>query len=499
MRQKPGGVPSRVRLTVVLVALALVAGATAPAASTDAGADTTTSAAAGDAVTCAGPAAERPGANISLSTLTAPGSTYDDLRNASAVRAAIADGTLAEPGQDTYADAVVAYGDVVLHRVSFEGSATAVLDAMADQDRGSPGANFRALVAGDGVDLSFRGPTACPPDLALNASLDADAIRVVPDQDRESLYLVFDSDRYLVGQSESDPRADRWNYGAHSLSLSAGTVDGRDVDAAGETQWETQQRAVAFDAADDDLLRTDSGENQSFAFETTVAPGTELTVALQSLDGDVTRSGDAVVSANRTGRVTLDVPRGVYAVNVSDAEPTDLLVAAGNASGATLAFPDQEAEQPTLYQVGVVTTDGGFVVVRNESGRVVGVSDRFEAGAAHPEVELPRAAATDGEFTATVVRDAAADDGEYDAEVDDPYRVDGEPVEATASVDFRLQTPPTATTTTTRTATTQESGPPTSTRARSTSGESTGTDVPGFGVGVGVVAVLAAAPVARRE
>jgi len=475
--------------------VAAVAGVAVPTAATTVDTTGTTD----STPVCGTPsAADSTGDNLTITTLTAPGRTYARLANASAIRDAVADGTLVEPAQAEYAENRVAYGDVVLHRVSFAGNATAVLDAMSTQGEGSPAANFRALVAGDGVDLSFRGPTACPPELALNASLAADAIRVVPDVDRETLYLVFDSERYLVGQSASNPRADRWNYGPHSLSLEAGTVQGHEVDAAGETQWHTDTRTVSFEAADDDLLWTDAGETQPFAFETTVAPGTELTVELRSLDGNVTRSDSAVVTANRTGSVTLDVPRGVYAVHASSIVPTDLLVAAGDASGATLGFPDQETEQLYLYQVGLVTTDGGFVVVRNESGRVVGVSDHFAAGAAHPQVEIPRAAATDGEFTATVVHDTD-DDGEFDRETDAAYRVDGDPVEATASVEFRLQTPPTTTTTTTRGSTTPNPRTPTSSRTPSTSGEATGTDVPGLDVGAAVVAALAAAAVARRE
>jgi len=484
--------PSRAIVAVVLVAAAAVAGVAAPTGATDAAPTD------GTAVCGTATAAESAGANITITTLTAPGRAYERLGNASAIRDAVTDGTLVEPAEGTNEENRVAYGDVVVHRVSFAGNATAVLDAMAAKDGGSPGANFRALLAEENVTLSFRGPTACPPDLALNASLAAGAIRVVPDYEADTLYLVFDTERYLVRQGNSEPRSDRWDYGPHQLSLDVQGVDGRQVNTTAETQWETLPREVSFRTADDALLRTAAGDNRPFAFETSVAPGTELAVTLRPLAAGDPLTATTTVTANRTGRVTLDVPQGVYAVNVSGIEPTNLLVAAGNASGATLQFPDQETEDAAVYEFGVVTTDGGLVVVHNESGDVVGVSEPFGPGAVYPTVEVPRTAAKDGEFTATVVHDADGN-GEYDAGSDAPYRVGGDPVAASASVDFRLESPQTSTTTTDSPTTATSTDATTTLPSNSTSTTTpTDTFVPGFGVAAALVALLTAAALAGR-
>jgi len=151
-----------------------------------------------------------------------------------------------------------------------------------------------------------------------------------------------------------------------------------------------------------------------------------------------------------------------------------------------------------VYEVGVVTTDGGLVVVRNESGDVVGVSEPFGPGATSPPVEVPRTAAVDGEFTATVVHDADGD-GEYDEGSDAPYRVAGDPVAASASVDFRLESPQTSTPTTdsptTATSTDATTTPPSNSTSTTTP---TDTFVPGFGVAAALVALLTAAALAGR-
>lgn len=375
--------------------------------------------------------------NISMSVFTGSTGTYADLQNASAVNDARAAGRLVPTTTGTEdSDSVVAMGDVAVVRIGLDGSATSLLDRLTAQDEGSPTANFRALVQERGIELTFRGATACPPTLALNESVERGAIRAVPDDQRDALYLVFDTDRFLVDPpgTDSEPTATSWKQGRNHLELNVKTASGLvEANASGSATWELADRGVEFETTARELVRVEADEAATIRGRTTVAPGNELTIRLRSLGNGTARTASATVDANRTFAANVTVPRGVYSVNVSDAYDEETLLVAGDATGAVLAFEDHELHGASLFGIATTTTDGGFVVVRNASGDVVAVSDHLDAGARTPQPELSRLLRENRTLAATVYRDVDGD-GAFNSSVDEPYRLDGEPVRASANV-----------------------------------------------------------------
>lgn len=385
---------------------------------------------------------------LSIETFVAPGTDYDRLTNASALAAANESGRLtpASAGVDrTWEDEVVAYRDGIVHRIALNGSATGLLDRLAAQNRGSPTANFRAFLAGDGVEFDYHGSTACPPQLAVNASIDRGAIRVVPDQTNETLSLVLDTDRLLFhplggGEPTTDTFVRGHNGFSFTLSESTGLVA---ENTTVETSYDVTDATVAFGDRYDGLLELDSAPNQSVRGRTTLAPGSEVTVILHP----DTANGSALettATVNRTrgfaGQFDLSeaASGATYAVEVPELTESPVvgggapLVAVGNATTALLTVENHTSIGTVLYGTTLTTTDGGFVTVRNSSGDFVGVSDYFEPGTVVAQPDLSPALAENGTVTVTAYRDANGNQEFDDADV--PYRANGTAVSDTAEI-----------------------------------------------------------------
>lgn len=108
---------------------------------------------------------------------------------------------------------------------------------------------------------------------------------------------------------------------------------------------------------------------------------------------------------------------------------------------ASIEFTDQRGDGTSVTVDHVELSDGGFVVVTDGAGTILGVSDALEAGS-HENVTVDRHEETEqelfGELTVVVHRDTT-DDGEFvyeetDGEEDRPYLEAGYPVSNTATV-----------------------------------------------------------------
>ncbi|MFC4550635.1 PGF-CTERM sorting domain-containing protein, partial [Halorussus sp. GCM10023401] len=159
----------------------------------------------------------------------------------------------------------------------------------------------------------------------------------------------------------------------------------------------------------------------------------------------------------------------------------------------------------------------GFLVVRNETGAVLGVSDPIEGEPPYESewhrVSLSR---TDAAQNATITfYDDANGDGAFDAATDEPFVVAGRNVTKTVRLSAAgpVTTTETATATPTPTASTDSGAGATTaatettanasdeTTPSETSADADGTTsfVPGFGVGATAVALVAAALLATRR
>lgn len=435
--------------------------------------------------------------NLLLDTFVAPGADYDRLTDADALATAREAGTLtpASDGVDlTWEDELVAYRDVIVHRIALNGSATGLFDRLAAQERGSLTENFRALAAGDDVEFEYIGATACPPELALNASIERGAFRVVPDRENDALFLVLDTDRLLFHPlGGGEPTTDTFVRGHHGLTLTLRESSGlvaRNVTV--ESHYDVADAKVAFTAPHEGFVQVSLAENQTVRGRTTLAPGSEVEVALHpyTANGGVV-TATATVNRSREFAAKFDLTNvssgTTYAAAVTRVteppvvEAGATLVAVGNATAALVDASDYNSTRlvSTISPIPVTTTDGGFVAVHNASGDLLGVTEYLEPGATTARPELSPQLVEDQTVTVTVYHDANGNREFDDADV--PYRVNGSAVRDAAVVRIEDDSLPTTTT----------AKPTTTTVAMQTTTGSPVPGVPGFGVGATVVALAA--------
>lgn len=175
-------------------------------------------------------------------------------------------------------------------------------------------------------------------------------------------------------------------------------------------------------------------------------------------------------------------------------------LAAGTATAQTanatadVSVDDQTgAESVTVAEA--TLPEGGFVVVYNASGGIVGVSEYLDNGT-HEDVTLE----VSPEFSRSqvAVAEVRADDGDesFNASADAPYTNDnGQPIGDTAYVTVEETETATPTATATATPTATESDETATTAATD---EPTETSGPGFGIAAALVALVGAALLARR-
>lgn len=448
----------------------------------------------------------RTAGNVSLTTLTAPGSAFDRLRNASAIAAARERGGLTVVERDASATArsegVVALNDTVVHRLDLRGPATALFDRLATLDGRTPTEEFVTLVRSEpAVSMEYVGPTSCRPKLNLTATVRLGGLRVVPDEPNGSLYVVLDQARMAM-ELGGPPFVDELELGLHAVELSfPGSSDLVTANRTVSDEFDVVPREVEFTAPHPGLFRPADGDRLVLAGRTTVAPGSTLFFHLRPLDGPGT-AGAVSATANRSRGfrtvvrlATSPEAAELYAVSVDGAAHPDALVAVGEETGARFHATDQETEGHIPYHVPVTTSHGGFVVALGESGETLGHSEPLEPGYVVAQFELSTPLRENETVTLVAHRDANGN-GAFDPGTDEPYRVRGSVVRTAVNVALEGD-PPDATT-----ATASSPDPTTSSRSTATtvpgtdSGDGTTGGQPGFGLAMGIVGVLVAALVA---
>lgn len=430
----------------------LLAPAAAPAAAAPGWSADEVMACGGDRPGAPGPTGE-PG-NLTLETFVAPGASYDRLTSPAALRAARQNGSLnpASVGVDrSYEDEVVAYRDVIVHRVALNGSAAALVDRLAGANASSPTERFRSFLANGTLGLEYHGPSACPPELAVNASLDAGAIRVVPAPADDTVAFILDTDRLRFHPLDGgEPTTDTLVFGHHSFAIAMPAGGLTEARARVENGYTVEPAAAELDSRHEGLVRVEPAADQLLEGRTTFAPGSEITVRMVPYVGaDGAVVARATVDRSRRFAVSVDlgtVPDGtIYAAGFESITRPPVVragatfVAVGKAAGAIVDARNQSSTGDIVYGPTLTTTHGGFVTVRNATGALVGVSEYHEPGRAVAQIELDRPLARSQRVTVTVYRDV---NGDRTFDIDDvPYRVGGEPVRDTARVQLKRDEP----------------------------------------------------------
>ena len=183
----------------------------------------------------------------------------------------------------------------------------------------------------------------------------------------------------------------------------------------------------------------------------------------------------------------------------SDAESDE--VTQETAGNASVSYDDQQATD-TVTVESATLPDGGFVVVYNASGAVIGNTSVLEAGAhENITVEVSPAFERSGVSYARLYRDNGSE-GTFNATTDATYNTStGSAVSSTAyiSVDSNATGTETTETVTDSAETTPDDGEATDSAATTTADEGTATGSPGFTAVLALIALCAAALVAVRR
>lgn len=269
------------------------------------------------------------------------------------------------------------------------------IDATVANDGGRAGtANVTLLVD----DTAVHNHTVSVPADATNAT----SFEIIFHEAGSYAVAVEDLESTTITVTENESTADETGW-------IAGTVTDADTGDAVSNETVTL----------DDEHETVTDENGTYQFEGVTAGTHNVTVAATEYDNE---TEGVTVEGNEA--TTLD-----FALN-SSVDP---------APSASISFADQ-ATAGSNVTVGSTTLENcGFVVVRNESGSVVGVSSHLANGThENLSVSLDAPLQADQNLTAVAHRDTNGN-GTFDyngtnATLDGAYRHDGEPVNDTADV-----------------------------------------------------------------
>ncbi|WP_170977211.1 DUF7282 domain-containing protein [Halorussus salinisoli] len=407
-------------------------------------------------------------------------------------------------------------GDLVRSRVVtlndtfvLELRASGLDGAIAAQNGTNATDRFFRFLDGDGANLRIE---QIDPGTSFEAALmhpAPDSTDLVADARNDTYYLVVDLAEVNVTRGWDDRLAAGQHYRANlTLSRASVLADARESATTEFEVHEPEADLVTTDRLGErefDLdvtpsrARVEAAPNQTVAVETSVPPGSELTVVVEG-EGDT-------FQFEATGRVRNASEGFVYApeFDFSDVPPgTNFTVTVRHRGEAIMGYggPDPgvvveptptvwlESANATAANASADLPFGGFVVVHRNAtnGQIIGTSGYLAPDeSARASVAFDSALESNATLVAVTYRDTDGD-GAFDPETDEPY-TDGEDdhrVAASASVTVEEIRETTATTRET-------------TESTSSSPASPGIELPGFCAGTALVALLACLALARRR
>ena len=366
----------------------------------------------------------------------------------------------------------------------------------------------------------------------------------VIDEDNETVYLVTDVQQISLNRETADePNTDEqvetgdlyrfeFNVGSGFNETFEGGIDEYAPEESTSVNLDIEDRTAEFDTGDGSEVRVEPAADQEIAGTTNIAPGTNLTIAVDSstrtrrnnsndtselapvfqrADVEVQDDGsfgDSTFdfSDNEVGRTFVVT---ATRAGIEDSAETDGRVVEGRNAQVSISETTASVDQD---EVSTITVDsgslpqGGFVTIHDGTlqdgatlDSVRGSSEYLEEGNfSNLEIELDDPyVRSDGETQTAIAmpHQDTNDNEEYDfveteGGEDGPYTAGGAIVTDSASVTFEQETPTPEPSTPTPTAT-PEPETPTPTE--------TPTDQPGFGAVLALIALIGAALLAARR
>ncbi|WP_159076979.1 DUF7282 domain-containing protein [Halococcoides cellulosivorans] len=339
--------------------------------------------------------------------------------------------------------------------------------------------------------VEVPGGNAYEEDSSVDLSANAGAMTVITNQEDGQLFVLMDTDNF-DGVADGDQRLPTFTVNAGDTGTTLATSD--EDDATVDKVFEMESVDVEFDQND-----VSPETNQTISGETNLAPGTELTLSIESdLESDSASAFltefTATVAADGTWSGQADFSEGNdgqgYTVSVSEPAGIDAdYDATIGKPTASLSIGDATTSTVTVDSVSL--SEGGFVVVHSGSatGSFAGVSEYLEPGES-TDVEIGVSGVSDGDEVYAVAHLDANGNEQYDG--DASYKnADGSAVSASASVSAAEEEP---TETQTEEETTEMDEETTEMAEETTTEEG-----PGFTAVLALVALVASALVAVRR
>nr|WP_281361601.1 BGTF surface domain-containing protein [Natronomonas gomsonensis] len=470
---------------------------------------------------------ERSTGNMTIHT--APSNDYTSITETEDVLEMIEEGQITETNTialNTERDSSVR-GDAVIHRIDVSGiGGLLASDGQTDYEQIANNNNLN-------LTLEQQNPGQNEDAFVGNLSdIGSSSTNVISDTDNDTLYVVLNSNALeAAGLEEGDELEASFNVTGqyqNQFLRERNHVDPADPDddESAMGTYELVDREATFDTVNDEV-RVQSAADQVISGETTVAPGTEITVraraTAEDTDGEnaFLKSASTEVNADGTFEATFngsdsfeDVtpPQNFTATiqrqSFEDDAETDGRVIEGDY--AEVSITNQTTDGTTVTVDSVYVPDGGFVTIHDGTlldgatfDSVRGTSDYLESGE-HEDVEVTLDTPYEGDNGTVIAmpHQDSNDNEEYDfvtseGEEDAPYlNAEGEIVldSATLTVDTSTPTP-----TATATATPEPTATATDEPATDEPTETESEDQPGFGAVIALIALLGAALLAARR
>ncbi|WP_080505826.1 DUF7282 domain-containing protein [Halomicrobium katesii] len=348
-----------------------------------------------------------------------------------------------------------------------------------------------------------------------------DAISVIEDPENNSYFVAVETSNL---EQPARDLAEGDNFEATFTIEQDNVLNSLDDDESEEVSSEftlVEPSTELVTNTEDDLILIESASSQTVSGQTNYAPGTDLTVRVQSsdnaspfqtrpeatvqTDGTFTTDGADFSDVSPGTNLTLQTRRGGSPVG----DEYDGRI--GEVPTASVSISNQTTDGSTVTVDSVTTENGGFVAIHlnNASGEVIGNSEYLDSGT-QQDVEISLDSALDENATVVAMPHQDTNDNEEynfgDGDgADGPYTENGSAVTDSATVTIQTtedtDTPTdTPEDTPTDTATPDEGeDTPEDTSTDDGGDETTTGDGAGFGAVVALVGLLAAALLATRR
>ncbi|QLD84142.1 PGF-CTERM sorting domain-containing protein [Natronomonas halophila] len=428
--------------------------------------------------------------DTSVTVHTAPYASFNQLTEVEDINEAANEGSLTEDDtiavKDPDRDSSLNFnGDTVVHEIEvsgFEGSYDTISDLAAHQNAGNVSLFIEQEDAGINADpINLTLPGAATGDATSMATSNT---RVVSDLENDTLYVIVDSDEFVDEQNAEINDEFTANFTVTEAYEKKFVRSGAEAESANGS-YTLVDREASFDTRGGEV-RVSPTEEAEITGETTVAPGTELTVRaratgespfLETADATVDAEGNFVATFDFSGvnsgqNFTASIRRQSFE---DDAETPGVV---GEVSGASFQVSDLSLSSTSV-----------------EAGEDVDVS-----------ANVTNNGDVAGNQTVSIlVDDTEVDSQEVSLDVNESTTVEstistsdlsGDVTVEVASADDSASTTLTVETEATPTATPSEG---TATPEPGTATETTSQDQPGFGAGLALIALLGAALLAARR